>query len=485
MENRWIWPFELEEQIGAGAMGVVYRARYVKNDKRVALKLLPADMAADSTLAARFQREMEVLKDLRHPNIVHCFGGACEGKQWFYAMELVDGGTVEKLIRDEGRLRWQKVIDFALQACSGLEYAHSRGIIHRDIKPGNLLLTRAGQIKLSDFGLAMVAAETKLTAAGKTVGSLPYMAPEQIHGKLPMSAQTDLYALGCTLYEMVSGKPPFSGSSMAELLQRHLKDAPMPLSEVVLDCPESLSRIVLKLLAKNPADRPVSAEAVGQELKALESGIVVKPPRGSGRLPLPGGSRRPPSAATTPREEEVVGRSAAGPFAWLGWGIAVALLIWHLTSENSASPDAPMRDALIAGVKSEQGETRRFATQCLGAAKQGDAATERVLVTLLDDQDPAVRAEAARALGNTAQTSDGLLLTLRRVSNTDDVQPVRNAAHEAIEVLKARPRRSSLRYFVMALGVAFVALAVWLMPRIGRRILAQAPQRTSAGTGDD
>ena len=150
MDKRWIWPFELEEQIGAGAMGVVYRARFVKNDRRVALKLLPKEVAANATLAARFQREMEILKDLRHPHIVHCFGGTCEGDQWFYAMELIDGGSLQGLLAEQGKLPWRQVVDIAEQVCAALDHAHAQGVIHRDIKPGNLLLTRSGKIKLAE-----------------------------------------------------------------------------------------------------------------------------------------------------------------------------------------------------------------------------------------------------------------------------------------------------------------------------------------------
>src|SRR6516225_2673066 len=123
MEKRWIWPFELEEQIGSGAMGLVYRARFVKNDRRVALKLLPQEVASNKTLASRFQREMEILKDLKHPHIVHCFGGTCEGHQWFYAMELIEGGTLGGLLHEQGKLPWRQAIQFALQVCAALDYA--------------------------------------------------------------------------------------------------------------------------------------------------------------------------------------------------------------------------------------------------------------------------------------------------------------------------------------------------------------------------
>src|SRR6185369_6147054 len=179
--------FELEEQIGAGGMGVVYRARYVGNDRKVALKLLPQHVATNPALAARFEREMAILKDLRHPHIVHCFGGTCEGDQWFYAMQLVEGGSIDKLLRDRGVLPWERVVEYGLQICSALQHAHQRGVIHRDVKPANLLLTVKDKIKLSDFGLALVTDESRLTAAGKAVGTYYYMAPEQIRGSPPLS----------------------------------------------------------------------------------------------------------------------------------------------------------------------------------------------------------------------------------------------------------------------------------------------------------
>ncbi|MSR59728.1 MAG: serine/threonine protein kinase, partial [Planctomycetaceae bacterium] len=244
MEKRWIWPFELEEQIGSGAMGLVYRARFVKNDRRVALKLLPPDVAANPTLTARFQREMELLKDLRHPNIVHCFGGTCEGDVKFYAMELVEGGTLAALIEEQGRLPWRQTVEFGLQICESLKYAHDRQIIHRDLKPANLLITKGGKLKLSDFGMAQMTAESRLTAPGKTMGSLHYMSPEQIQGKPPLSNRTDLYALGCVLFEMLTGQPPFRGGAMAEVMQRHVKETPTPVGSIVLDCPPQLEALV-------------------------------------------------------------------------------------------------------------------------------------------------------------------------------------------------------------------------------------------------
>src|SRR5690606_20720369 len=142
----------------------------------------------------------DVLKQLRHPHIVHCFGGICESKQRFYAMELVEGGTLHSLLQEVGKLPWETVIDYGQQMSSALDYAHARNVIHRDVKPGNFLISRNGKLTLSDFGLAVVVASQRITAAGKTLGTFHYMAPEQIRGKPPVTGKTDLYALGCVLF---------------------------------------------------------------------------------------------------------------------------------------------------------------------------------------------------------------------------------------------------------------------------------------------
>jgi serine/threonine-protein kinase len=433
MENRWIFPFELEEQIGAGAMGLVYRARFVKNDRRVALKLLPREVAANPTLAARFQREMETLKDLRHPNIVHCFGGTCKGDQWFYAMELVNGGTVEKLIAEQGRLHWRQAVDFCRQACAALAHAHKRGIVHRDFKPGNLLLTREGNLKLSDFGIAQLTSESRLTAAGKTVGSLHYMSPEQISGKSETTAVSDLYSLGCTLYEMITGKPPFSGSTMGEILQKHLREAPPDPKAVALDCPDELRDLVLELLAKRPADRPPSAAAVAERLTDLVEGVIVKSRR-------PEGTFSGKKEATRPEEDRAATPRVASRF----WPVACALALalgavlgaaWN-TGEGGASAAVAR---LGAGLAHPAPQVRLFAAESLG--QMGAAARSAVpaLSQSLEDPDPGVRSAAAKALGQVGKRDPALVGSLSRVARTDDFEPVRAAANHAVQELESNP----------------------------------------------
>ena len=148
MQNRKIGPFELEDQLGAGGMGVVYRAKYTKTGQYVALKLLPPGMEEDPKLVARFARELEILKKLKHPHVVQCYGGGRLGNQRFYVMEIVDGGTLSELLREKGKLSWERVIEYGLQICAALDHAHENGVVHRDLKPANLMLDKNCKIKL-------------------------------------------------------------------------------------------------------------------------------------------------------------------------------------------------------------------------------------------------------------------------------------------------------------------------------------------------
>ncbi|MFN0198951.1 MAG: serine/threonine protein kinase, partial [Planctomycetaceae bacterium] len=274
MQQHWIWPFELLEQIGKGGMGEVYKARYVKNDKLFAVKLVSLDVDNPTTLA-RFEREMEILKNLKHPNIVRCFGGQCDNKQRFYAMELVEGGTLRRLLKSKGPLRWEKAIDYAVQICAGLGHAHDQGIVHRDVKPGNFLIGENDQLKLADFGLATLATADKLTSEGRTQGTFQYMAPEQIRGKPAPVPQTDLYAVGCVLFEMLTGRVPFEGKTPAECLHMHLKNAPPHVSEFVPGCPAELDKLIQDLLSKEIDKRPSEAGVVIRRLREINPLIMV------------------------------------------------------------------------------------------------------------------------------------------------------------------------------------------------------------------
>jgi serine/threonine-protein kinase len=453
MEKRWIWPFELEDRIGEGAMGVVYRARFVKNDRRVALKLLPQELAANPTQAMRFQREMEVLKELRHPNIVYCFGGTCEGKQQFYAMELVQGGTLASLMHEQGKIPWRQVIEYGLQICAALACSHAKGVIHRDLKPGNLLVTTSNQLKLSDFGLAMVAAEVKLTAAGKTMGSLHYMAPEQIRGAPPATHRVDLYALGCVLFEMLAGRTVFTATTQAELLQKHLVEPPPKVTQFVFDCPRQLEEVISELLFKDPEHRPADAASVAVRLKSILRSVVVRNPAEERQ------------AAAKSRVDVFSDRSQ---FDWRRMIMPLLLCIllgvlWYRTpSKQDAGPAvAQPVQPLTEGLKHPNHEIREFAATTLGKTGPAAKAALPALLEALADPIPEVRLKVAQALGQINSRDAAVYAKLKLTEKNDTVAEVRHAATQALLVVNATPETAPARTDLVPLIALSVVVLGW------------------------
>ncbi len=259
--------FELLEVLGTGTVGTVYRAHDKIHDRMVAIKALLPAARDDAKIAARFEREMIILQRLSHPNIIRYYGGGQMGPQWFYAMELIDGGSVKAILSQHGRCSWQQAVEWGIQICSALQHAHNHGIIHRDLKPSNLFLMQDGRLVLGDFGVARDTQSADVTGDGITVGTYAYMPPEQICADQQISNKTDLYALGCVLYEMLTGGPPFTGRNFAEIWDQHLHKPPAPLGPMVPGLPDWLASIVMQLLEKDPQQRPFSARSVEGYLK--------------------------------------------------------------------------------------------------------------------------------------------------------------------------------------------------------------------------
>lgn len=262
--------YQIGDILGVGTVGTIYSAIDQTQDCAVAIKRLHPGVSTDPLIRARFEREMLILQRLQHPNIIQYYGsGETEG-QLFYVMELVDGGTVKDLLETRGVFQWPVVVELTRQICSALQCAHNHGVIHRDLKPGNLFLNRDGELKLGDFGIARDQNHSDLTSTGMTVGTHAYMSPEQITGDATISGQADLYALGCCVFEMMVGRKVFQGENFAQLFEQHLRAEPERVRTFVPECPPKLDEIVAQLLAKRPEDRPFNARAVQGVMLELE-----------------------------------------------------------------------------------------------------------------------------------------------------------------------------------------------------------------------
>ncbi len=306
MAKRKIGPFELEKRLGVGGMGVVYRARYLKTGERVALKVLTPALSGDPKIMSRFEREIAILKKLKDPHIVRYYGGGEHGSQRFYAMELMEGGALSDEIKQKGRLSWERTVEVALQIAKALEHAHYHGVIHRDLKPANLFKNTLGQVKLGDFGIARDTSATALTAAGKTVGTYSYMAPEQIDGQHEITGKTDLYALGCVMFEMLTGKPPFEAENPAEMFFKHLEEEPASVRGVAIDCPLWLDQLVQKLLAKEPGDRFYDAIATQVALEDIHTKVAQQ--AGVSQQTVAGGMTSVATRADDPELQKIISR---------------------------------------------------------------------------------------------------------------------------------------------------------------------------------
>ncbi|MFK3985754.1 protein kinase [Micromonospora sp. NPDC050397] len=303
--------YQLQSTLGRGGMAVVWRGVDRRLDRQVAIKLLNPAGVADADMLQRFDREARTAARLAHPNIVAVHDVGSDGGEPYLVMELVDGPSLADLLAD-GPLGSDRVIPLAAQVCAALATAHAAGVVHRDIKPANILIDRAGTAKVCDFGIARLlhGAQATLTAPATTIGTAQYMAPEQAAGD-PVDARTDLYALGCLLFAMLTGRPPFTGENSLRVLWQHLHEPAPSLSSVRPDVPAGLDRLVAQLLAKDPADRPASATEVGERLTALATGGQPTAPMSSlPTLPAPSGPRPTSPAPSGPRPAEPV-RGAA------------------------------------------------------------------------------------------------------------------------------------------------------------------------------
>jgi serine/threonine protein kinase len=277
-------PYQLVRELGHGGMGTVYEAFNLETGERAAVKILAAPLARGEDFRERFEAEIETLKKLNHPNIVRLFGFGEQGQYRFYAMELVDGDSLEQELARGRRFDWREVARIGIDTCRALRHAHDRGIIHRDIKPGNLLMASDGQVKLSDFGIARLFGNTRLTGVGTVLGTAEYMAPEQAEGR-PVTPRADLYSLGAVLYVLLARRPLFRSKSLPELLHKQRFEKPEPVSHYAPDVPAALEQIITQLLEKDPDRRIPNPTLLARQLGAMRRALSLEPDREGSSTP--------------------------------------------------------------------------------------------------------------------------------------------------------------------------------------------------------
>jgi eukaryotic-like serine/threonine-protein kinase len=284
--------------IGAGGMATVHEAEDTALGRRVAIKVLQPQYAADSAFVKRFDHEARSIAALNHPGIVQVYDVGNDGSTPYIVEEFVDGEPLKEVLR-RGPLPADRIIDIGVQVATALDYAHQAGIVHRDVKPHNILIAPRGQAKLVDFGIAHTAGVAGNTDAGSVFGTAHYLAPEQVQGQ-PASPTTDVYSLGVVLYEMATGHPPFDGQTAVEIATKHVSAAPEPPSIVNPTVPPRLEQAILHALSKDPARRPRSGAELARELLQADEMLdrpTMQVPRSPGAPPRAAPQRPAPQRA--------------------------------------------------------------------------------------------------------------------------------------------------------------------------------------------
>lgn len=427
-----IGDYEVMAVLGAGGMGKVYKVRNLISDRVEAMKVLLPNLAENPELGERFVREIKLQATLNHPNIAALHTALHFENQLLMLMEFVDGITLDELVRG-GPLRLDEAISYIAQVCDALAYAHSKGIIHRDLKPSNMMLTPEGVVKLLDFGIAKFAQDRSMTKTGFLVGSLPYISPEQIEGAADIDARTDIYSLGITLYQLVTGRVPFEADSEYSLMRKHLQEMPVPPVQLMPDVPQGLNDIILTAIEKDRSRRFQSAAAMGAALRSLGSslGVTAAAPAmaaSAASAPAASWSAAPPSpeqAWGAPPVPEPRKRSSRALYIVIGSVATVAVLVvaaMQLPRFFGARAGAP------AAVESPAAEAQP-APQPQQQAEQPPAAAE-----------PAQMESPSAAV---AQPSGPATSSAASPARTVPPAPAPAASARRVESQPAAPQRSS------------------------------------------
>lgn len=264
--------YELLEKIGEGGMGIVYKAKCTLLNRFVAVKILKSELSNHEDFISRFKREANSIASLSHPNIVNIHDVGIENNINFIVMEYVNGKTLKQIIKETVRLSTLNTLAISTQIAKALEYAHKNNIVHRDIKPDNILITEDNIVKLTDFGIAKVTDSVTITNSNNIIGSVHYFSPEQAKGKF-VDCRADIYALGIVMYEMITGQVPFNSDNSISVVMMHIQEPVIPPKEVIVDIPENINKVILKALEKEPINRFQTANEIIEVLNAINENL--------------------------------------------------------------------------------------------------------------------------------------------------------------------------------------------------------------------
>ena len=396
--------YELDGVVGRGGMAEVYRARDIRLDRIVAVKTLREDLARDATFQARFRREAQSAASLNHPSIVAVYdtGEDMAGPTHvpYIVMEYVDGRTLRELLRDDRRLLPERALEITDGVLRALDYSHRNGIIHRDIKPGNVMLTRSAEVKVMDFGIARAVsdAQATMTQTAQVIGTAQYLSPEQARGER-VDARSDLYSTGCLLYELLTGRPPFTGDSPVAIAYQHVRENPIPPSRVDPEIPAWADSIVLKAMAKDPAERYQSAAEMRTDIQRALSGVPVAAPPQATEMYAPGTQRMGPNTMMAgsqtgamspygPGEDGYGGGNGRRTALWWILGIIAAILVivigYLLLSGGGGKTDAVPSVVGMTQAKAEAAVTKAGLTP--NVVKVSSASVKAGIVTQTNPQ---------------------------------------------------------------------------------------------------
>lgn len=475
MQPTQLGPYKIRSRLGRGGMGAVYEAEEGAGGRLVAVKTLAAHFGDDAGLRRRFEGEIETLKALRHPGIVQLLAFGEEEGIPYFAMELVPGKSLDQELRAGRLFTWRETVALAIEVVRALKSAHDHGVVHRDLKPANLLLldqpVDGTTVKLADFGIARLFGDASQTLAGTVVGTAEFMAPEQAAGR-HVDHRADLYALGLVMYAMLTGRPPFHGGDVAHLLDRQRREEPPRIATRVPDVPPELDQLVARLLAKDPAQRPANALAVGRSLAAIaglpDTSPGVAAAFAAGRPPAAGtvhDQPRPATAAASPpaaidqfAATQAMPGAAPPPPAAGPAGSAAATRVHTHNASPSAFAGAPTVPTVEPGVATPPAATR-FTTveQLHRAARQRVEAEQRrqrlwqAVATVLT----VAAAGAAVFLLARQRTADELhgRITAVAADETADLRDVRPLIDQFLARHPQDPRAAAVRGLALRLDV--------------------------------